>query len=140
MPRKMASRRTDGETGDDGQRHQQLTEGLAAHVSEDTDLLTMEKETTLRFAKDQNRVSVCTEEAGLMRRLLCHPNFIVEDLRVNSQTTWGANVVPEDFEEGTITGLEGSIAIGFLSIGTSSRSTSQHAAVVPDRVLQNGDR
>jgi hypothetical protein len=47
-------------------------------VREDPDLVPMEKETTFRFAKDQDRADVFTSERGLTRRLLTFPPF---DLR-----------------------------------------------------------
>jgi hypothetical protein len=109
---------------------------LVEAVEEDPSLSSVEKETTLHFSKVDDRASVYTEEAGLMRRLLRHPHFEVKSLRVNSEDTWGERVAPSDFEEGSITGVDGSIPIEVLLFQTSLRETSQHSAVVPEGVLR----
>lgn len=109
---------------------------LIGAVAEDRKLGPDEKETLLRFAKSEDRVWVYTEERGLMRRLLQHPEFRLESLRVVTEESWVEHVDPDDFNGGSITGVDGWVPIGVLSLKTSSRSTSQHAAIVPDRVLR----
>jgi hypothetical protein len=109
---------------------------LIGAVAEDRRLEPVEKETLFRFDKTEDRVSVYTEEGGLMRRLLQHPEFRLDSLRVVTEESWGERVDPDDFNGGSITGVEGWVPIGVLSLKTSSRSTSQHAAIVPDRVLR----
>jgi hypothetical protein len=105
---------------------------LVDAVEEDASLHSVEKETNLSFSKVDDRVSVYTEEAGLMRRLLQHPHFEVDSLRgVNGQ-----RVAPRDFEDGSITGVDGGIPIESLVLQTSLRATSQHSAVVPEGVLR----
>lgn len=105
---------------------------LLAAVEEDSTLSSVEKETTIRFAKDEDVASVFTEEAGLMRRLLQHPHFDVETVRLQS----GREVAPDDFEEGCITGVKGNIPVEAVVLQTSLRETSQHSAVVPESVLR----
>lgn len=107
-------------------------------VAEDRKLRPDEKETLLRFAKSEDRVWVYTEERGLMRRLIQHPEFRLESLRVVTEESWGERVDSDDFSEGSITGVDGWVPIGVLSLKTTSRTTSQHAAIVPDRVLREG--
>jgi len=111
-------------------------ERLVEVVAEDRRLEPVEKETLFRFDKTEDRISVYTEEGGLMRRLLQHPEFRLESLRVVTEESWGEHVDPDDFDEGSITGVDGWVPIGVLSLKTSSRSISQHAAIVPDRVLR----
>lgn len=111
-------------------------ERLVEAVAEDRRLGPEEKETLLRFVKAEDRILVYTEERGLMRRLLQHPEFRLESLRVVTEEMWGEYVDPDDFDEGSITGVEGWVPIGVLSLKTTSRTTSQHAAIVPDRVLR----
>lgn len=113
-----------------------MTRTLAEAVAEDTSLTSAEKETTIRFSKADDHASVYTEEAGLMRRLLRHPHFEVDSLRVNRDGTWGEQVAPNDFKEGSITGVDGTIPIESLVVQTSLRATSQHSAVVPEGVLR----
>jgi hypothetical protein len=109
---------------------------LVEAVKEDTSLTSVEKETTIRFSKADDCASVYTEEAGLMRRLLCHPHFEVDSLRVNRDNAFGKQVAPSDFEQGSITGVDGSIPIEALVAQTSLRETSQHSALVPEGVLR----
>ena len=107
---------------------------LVEAVGEDATLFPAEKETTIRFAKDEDVASVFTEEAALMRRLLQHPHFHVEAVRLQS----GSEVAPNDFQQGSITGVRGNIPVGGVVLQTSLRETSQHSAVVPERVLRAG--
>lgn len=109
---------------------------LIKAVEEDTSLSSVEKETTITFSKADARASVYTEEAGLMRRLLRHPHFEVGTLRVNTDGAVGKQVAPSDFEQGSITGVDGSIPIEALVAQTSLRETSQHSALVPESVLR----
>jgi hypothetical protein len=111
-------------------------ERLVEAVAEDRRLEPEEKETTLHFVKAEDRVWVYTEERGLMRRLLQHPEFRLGSLRVVTEDSWVEYSDPDDFNEGSITGVDGWVPIGVLSLKTSSRTTSQHAAIVPDRVLR----
>jgi hypothetical protein len=106
---------------------------LVEAVEEDTSLHSVEKETTLNFTKVDDRVSIYTEEAGLMRRLLYHPHFEVESFRGSK----GQQIAPNDFEQGQITGVGGSLPITALVLQTSLRANSQHSAVVSEGVLRS---
>lgn len=70
-----------------------------------------------------------------MRRLLRHPHFEAESFRKVA----GQRVAPDDFEQGSITGVEGDIPVDALVFQTSLRETSQHSAVVPEGALRTGD-
>jgi len=105
-------------------------------VTEDRTLVPEEKQTTFQFTKSEDSISIYTEERGLMRRLLQHPEFELESLRVVTEDSWGNYIDPDDFEGGSVTGVEGSVPIGALSLKTSSRKTSQHSAIVSARVLR----
>lgn len=106
---------------------------LADAAEEDTSLTPIEKETTILFSKVDDCASVYTEEAGLMRRLLNHPHFELESLRGAD----GHRIALSDFDEGPITGVDGTIPIEALLLQRSLRETSQHSAVVPEGVLQS---
>lgn len=108
---------------------------LANAVHEDPELLPIEKETTITFCKADGHASVYTEEAGLMRRLLLHPEFDVSTLRVNTDSEV-RRVAPTDFDDGVITGVDGTLSIAALTIGTSPRATSKHADLVSEQVLR----
>jgi hypothetical protein len=113
-----------------------MTNRLVQAVEEDASLSSVEKETIIRFSKSDDRASVYTEEAGLMRRLLRHPHVEVDTVRVNTDDAVGRRVAPNDFERGWITGVGGSIPIESLVLQTSLRETSQHSAIVPESVLR----
>ncbi len=113
-----------------------MTQRPVEAVEEDTSLTSVEKETTITFSKADDQASVYTEEAGLMRRLLRHPHFEVDSLRVNTDDAVGKPVAPNDFRQGSITGVDGSIPIEALVLQTSLRETSQHSALVPEGVLR----
>jgi len=103
-------------------------------VREDPDLTPQEKETTIRFAKDEEHATVYTAEAGLTRRLLAHPNAEVEELNVLED---GAtrNVAPSEVSGREIVGVRASVPVGALKIRVSSRSAPGHAEVVSEEVL-----
>jgi hypothetical protein len=132
----MGSKTTVSEAKGAEQHVNENRDQLVEYVAEDRKLTPQEKETILRFAKCDDRVFVYTEEGGIMRRLLQHPEFQLKSLRVTTEDSWGKQVVPDDFDEGSITGVDGWIPIGVLSLNTSSRTTSQHADVVSERVLR----
>lgn len=108
---------------------------LWKYISEDEYLTPEEKETSINLTKPETQFGIYTEEGGLMRRLLQHPNFDCETLRITTKDSWGKRVDPDDFEGGVITGVDGWLPIGVLTIGTSTRSTSSHAEIVSERVL-----
>jgi hypothetical protein len=121
---------------EDGAMNKKVRGRLVQAVEEDSTLSSVEKETTLRFSKADCQASVYTEEGGLMRRLIHHPHVEVDSLRVNTDNAVGRRVAPNDFEEGSITGVDGSIPIEALVLQTSLRETSQHSALVPEGVLR----
>jgi hypothetical protein len=128
------SQTTTDTTGGNGGQNNQYSE-LVEAVAEDEGLMSGDKETIIKFAKSDQSIRVYSEEAGLMRRLLQHPNFDCETLRITTKDSWGKRVDPDDFEGGVITGVDGWLPIGVLTIGTSTRSTSSHAEIVSERVL-----
>jgi hypothetical protein len=132
----MSAETQPSKTGQDEACEGRSKNELVSAVSEDEKLQPCEKETIIRFAKDQDWVHIYTEENGLMRRLLQHPHFQLESLRVHTEDSGVSRIPPENFDKGSITGIDGRVPIGVLSVKTSSRTTSQHAAIVPDRVLE----
>lgn len=106
-------------------------------VREDPGLTPQEKETTIRFAKDEEHADVYTAEAGLTRRLLAHPSAVVEYLTVLDE---GAtrNVDPSEVSGREIVGVRASVPVGALKVQLTPRSSTQHAEVVSGRVLSGG--
>ncbi|MBB6647976.1 hypothetical protein [Halobellus ruber] len=113
------------------------TEDLGGLVREHPDLTPAEKETTVRFAKDQDRATVFTAEAGVGRRLLAHPRADVQD--VNVLEDGGTRpVAPSEVSGRDIVGVRVSIPVGALKVALSARSASGHAEVVSERVYSDG--
>ena len=75
-------------------------ETLLEAVREDPHLTPEEKETTITFAKPNDRALVHTEEAGLIRRLLQHPAFDTAELRVTVDGAWSERVPLHAFSGG----------------------------------------
>lgn len=59
-------------------------------VKEDQNLTPVEKETTFGFAKCDDYARIYTEEAGIVRRLLKHPEFATTELRVTTDDAQGS--------------------------------------------------
>lgn len=111
-------------------------QALTDAVSEDSDLTPAEKETSIRFAKDQDLATIFTAEAGLMRRLVAHPETAIESLTVLDAAGVRQTVDPTGYESGQIVGVVVTVPVGALQIKSSSRQSTQHAALVSDRVLR----
>jgi len=104
---------------------------------EDPRLAPEEKETTIRFAKDEDRAVVHTDEAAIGRRILAHPESRVEEVAVldgGSERVRRLSVeeLPDDPEP---VGLRASLPVGALSVRSSARKSRQHSLVVSKRVL-----
>lgn len=115
---------------------------LIEAVGEDPRLQPFEKETHIGWTKDgsptvaatqfdQHVARVFTEEAGISRRLLQHPHVTVTGIRVNDSLGKGRAIEPDNFCGGRVTAVGGYIPIGTVTLGTSVRSTSGHANIVP---------
>jgi hypothetical protein len=117
-------------------------EALLDLVREDPDLAPQEKETTLRFAKDENRVAIYTAEAGIGRRLLAHPRARIEGVTVVDNDVRPTVSVGE-VNGRDIVAVRGSLPVGALKVRRTSRETDEHAPVVSEHVLsrvEEGDR
>ncbi|MFB6256296.1 MAG: hypothetical protein ABEH58_06150 [Haloplanus sp.] len=104
-------------------------------VREDPDLLPEEKETTLRFAKDQDTAAVYTAEAGLARRLLAHAAVNVEGLTVLEEEEARREVDPDDWGGGDIVGVRARLPVGALKVQRTPRSAGGHAQVVSEKAV-----
>jgi len=84
-------------------------------VAEDPGLTPAEKETTITWAKDQDRATITTEEASIMRRLIAHPQAVVTNTRER---------------DGEIHAVFATVPVGCLVVSTRPRSAPGHADVV----------
>lgn len=103
-----------------------------------------EKETIIRFNKDEDIAHVYTEYATGVRRLLLHPEFDPTEFRVcgpdGNHPPLGKSVKPVEYSGGIVTGVRGTIPIGCLLVRQASRTTSIRSNFVPPGVLDNDPR
>ena len=88
-------------------------------VQEDPDLESMEKETIIRFANDEDTATIFSESNGIMRRLLQHPH---------------ADVTPERTVGDKTVAVKGEIPVDMLKIGSTPRSSGSRSEVVSNNV------
>jgi hypothetical protein len=112
----------------------------AAFDASDPDLLPQERETLFRFARDQDRLRFFTSEPGIGRRLIAHGHASVEEVVVREGGARPARPTEAVDKADHVVGVRGTLPIGALSISGDPRRSDQHAAVVSDAVLREGDK
>lgn len=114
---------------------------LVQAVAEDPRLEPIEKETNIGFTKDgfpttaatqfdQDVARVFTEEGGISRRLLQHPHFTADCIRVNDSLGDARSIEPGNFDGGKITAVGGYIPVGTIKIKKRRRSAAGHSSMV----------
>lgn len=91
-------------------------------VAENSDLTPEEKETNVTFDKRDDVAKVFTAEAGIMRRLIQHPE---------------ADIVSCVERGGSVVGLNAELPVGCISIKASPRKHGGHANVVTSSVMRD---
>lgn len=84
-------------------------------VAEDPDLRTHEKETTIRFANDQDRLRIASEQAAVIRWLLNHPEYEETNARVKGGV-----------QHATV----GTLPVGALKLKGKTRKTNTPSSVL----------
>ena len=113
---------------------------LDAFSHDDPDLAPEEKETTFRFARDEDEITFFTAEAGIGRRLIAHPETVLDEVILQDNQARPSVDPAEVSAEDSIVGVRGRLPIGVLLIRASPRSASHHAAIVTERVFEEVDR
>lgn len=109
---------------------------VEAFDADDPLLAPEEKETTLRFARDEGVAHFFTEEAGVGRRLLAHPEAVVEEVVVEGEGSARPARDPAEVSKGEhVVGVRGTLPIGALQVKSRARKTDRHSKIVSDRVL-----
>ena len=115
-------------------RHAALLEA----VREDPRLTAAEKETTIRFARDEDRAKIFTAEAGIGRRLLAHPAASIDAVVVIDGDRARPAVALDELDTENprpIVSVRGSIPVGTLLVRREKRTTGGHANVITETVL-----
>ena len=81
-------------------------------VAEDAALLPAEKEVIVRFAKDEDRMTVHAEQRSFMKWLIAHPDFELTGKRVS---------------DGVVHAVTGTIPVGVLNLSGNPRKSDQPA-------------
>lgn len=109
---------------------------LDAFKRDDPALTPEEKETTLRFSRDEDVATFFTAEAGIGRRLIAHPETVLDGVVIKDGNDRPTKL-PEEVGAGEhVVGVRGTIPVGALGVKSSSRKSDRHATVVSDRVLE----
>jgi len=107
-----------------------------AFERDDPALAPTEKETTLRFARDEDVATFYTAEAGLGRRLIAHPETDLDGVVIKDGQARPTKAPDEVGDDETVVGVRGTIPVGALSVKSSSRKSDRHAPIVSGRVLE----
>jgi len=112
---------------------------IDAFERDDPALAPEEKETTLRFARDEDVAAFHTDEAGIGRRLIAHPETVLDGVVIRDGNVRRTRA-PSEVEPGEeVVGVRGTIPVGALSIKSTARKSDRHATIVSERVLQEAD-
>lgn len=112
-------------------------------VKSDPNRETVEKETAIYFSKPDDRITVNTAERALMRRLLSHPEFVLDRYETShgGKADYQSVTAAEYAERGghdarkPVYSVTGTMPIGVLKIAASSRKSTGHADVISAGVL-----
>lgn len=103
---------------------------LVAAVGEDPELTPLEKETIIKWSKGDREATIFTDTGSLTRRLLRHPLFETEWIRVNTANAWGRKMSLTEYSQGRITAINGQFPIGAVKLQSASRSDSAICKVI----------
>ena len=130
-------------TGEDDKEPSRRRAAVLEAVRDDPRLTPAEKETTLRFGRDEERVAIFTAEAGIGRRLLAHPEASIASVVVmgDGRARPSVGVDELDTEDPRpIVGVRGELPIGALLISRDPRTTGTHADVITETVMREVGR
>jgi len=114
-------------------------EDLIDRTRADPELTPAERETTFRFAVDEDAAHIHTEEASLVRRLLAHRGVEVRRVGVYDGDTRRTLTLDEALEESgsgdRVVRLKASLPLRYLTVGTGGRASDAHSSVVSNGVF-----
>lgn len=118
---------------------ERAVEKLRDRTRADPQLAPKERETTFTFAVDENTARVHTEEAALIRRLLCHDDVRVDALGVfdgdGYRTLSFDEAVAETGGDDLVVRLKGRVPLRYLVVRDTGRRNDDHAQVVSKEVF-----
>lgn len=103
----------------------------------DPDLDPAEKETTIRWARDEDTAVIHTDERGVGRRVIRHDHSTIESVNVLLPDGTRDTLAPEAVgANNEVIGVRVRLPIGVLSIKSNPRNDDGHANVVSDAFLR----
>lgn len=108
---------------------------LEAFAKDDPELTPQEKETTMRFARDEDAIDFFTAEAAIGRRFLAHPESTVEEVVVLEEGARRARDPRAVERDERIVSVRGRLPVGVLTIKRDPRSSGEHASIITRTVF-----
>lgn len=110
------------------------------NIRTDPDLQAIERNVAFVTHADADTFAVDVEVPSIMKRLLLHPAFETQEIRVSDADRFGARMQVEEYRDGYVTGVRGRIPVGCMKISAEPRSQSTWSPVVSSNVLSNDPR
>lgn len=110
------------------------------NIRTDPDLQAGERNVGFVSHAAADALTVDVEVPSLVRRLLLHPEFDVEQIRVSDADRFGARMPLSEYREGDVTGVRGRLPVGCLKVSESPRNRAPWSTVVASSVLDNDPR
>jgi hypothetical protein len=114
-------------------------EQVVEHVSSDPELLSVEKEMSIGFTKQDDEATFFTCIASQIKRALTHSDMDVVTLSVfNESDETRSETTVEDFDgEGIVVGLKATVPIESLKINSSPRSSRSYGQIISSQASVN---
>jgi hypothetical protein len=113
---------------------------VLGNIKSDPDLRPIERNVAFVTDADSDVFRVDVEVPSLIRRLLLHPEFDIEEIRVSDGDRFGARMPVSEYREGDITGVKGELPVGCMKVSESPRSRASWSTLVASGVLDNDPR
>lgn len=137
---------TDTNDDDDDPEFAQRKYGdLAASTKENDKLASKEKETTIGWTKREDRVTVFTANSGFARKLLLHPEFLLDWYETTAPDAVSLQVDAVEYAEHghdrrkPVYAVRGTLPIGVLNIRKEARKSTGPAAIITGQVYEVDD-
>lgn len=108
--------------------HMQARRELVDYVTEHPDLLTVEKQTTIGWVRDDDTARMHTDEGSIARTLLTHPHVAID--RVVLHTGVAVDVDAAAESGAAVGSIIADVPLGLLKIAKAPRRTNRHGQIV----------
>jgi hypothetical protein len=101
-----------------------------------------ERETSIAWSAEDERARILSEEKHVMRRLLAHPEFVLDFYYQSSDDNeWGERVEADEYDgdhdgRKSVFGVSGTVPVTAFSLKTRSPNSGGHARTVTAKWLK----